>query len=457
MSDIRIKDLPLDNTPVAGDFVAIDNGTTRRTTLQNAVTAGRPTASQAEAITGTDAFKVITPLTAAQALAANGATFAQGAKADTALQPSAIGVSVASYAQGVKADTIFAAFPTAASNIAGSGLNGINGGTFFAYDAPSAFTSNPGVRVQRNIFSSTGAGISGNTYKALWVLTRTNPSSPGYEWAGTFEQHNQTSGTTAAENVALNATAFLEANGISQIGATWGSNFVVDDREGIVDPSFPRLGSEIDNFCLKAGGTDATRNRVLVQLAFGATDGTPSAGTPLHFGRGLLFGANTANTILDRLIEVAGAGTYGIGLDTTKVTFSGPVLMMGSGQRIAFDGNSSGAFNRSLYWLTGTLAYQTQNGIVMSVTDTGLMSITGGLGINGALSVGGTQVVGVRRTGWTADTGTAKRTANATYSGTAEATYTQATIQTLMNAVRDATQTILALKADLTAHGLIGA
>lgn len=69
----------------------------------------------------------------------------------------------------------------------------------------------------------------------------------------------------------------------------------------------------------------------------------------------------------------------------------------------------------------------------------------------------GTKVVGARVTGWAADTGTAKRTANATYSGTAEASYTQATIQTLMNAVRDATQTVKALKDDMIAHGLIGA
>jgi pectate lyase len=52
---------------------------------------------------------------------------------------------------------------------------------------------------------------------------------------------------------------------------------------------------------------------------------------------------------------------------------------------------------------------------------------------------------------WTADTGTAKRTANATYSGTAEVTYTQATIQTLMNAVRDLSQTVKAMKDDLIA------
>jgi hypothetical protein len=73
-----------------------------------------------------------------------------------------------------------------------------------------------------------------------------------------------------------------------------------------------------------------------------------------------------------------------------------------------------------------------------------------------AYQVNDTQVVGVRKTGWAADTGTAKRTANATYSGTAEGSYTQATIQALMDKVRDLSQTVKALKDDLTTHGLIG-
>jgi hypothetical protein len=75
---------------------------------------------------------------------------------------------------------------------------------------------------------------------------------------------------------------------------------------------------------------------------------------------------------------------------------------------------------------------------------------------SGILSIAGTQVLGPRRTGWGADTGTAKRTANATYSATAEATYTQATIQALMNAVRDLSQTQKAIKDDLISHGIIG-
>lgn len=102
---------------------------------------------------------------------------------------------------------------------------------------------------------------------------------------------------------------------------------------------------------------------------------------------------------------------------------------------------------------------------VAMLADNGFLTATfDGSGLNlvagDVFKVGGTQVVGARKTGWGVDTGTAKRTANATYSGTAEAAYTQATIQALMDAVRDLSQTVKALKDDLHAtagHGLIGA
>lgn len=73
------------------------------------------------------------------------------------------------------------------------------------------------------------------------------------------------------------------------------------------------------------------------------------------------------------------------------------------------------------------------------------------------LRIGGKKVVERRKTGWQPDTGTAKRSANATYSGTAPAAYDQAVAQALMDAVRDISQATKALKDDLFSHGLIGA
>lgn len=120
MADIRINQLPLDNAPVASDFVPIDNGTTRKATIQKLVETGRPVASQAEAEAGVDSTKSMSALTTKQAVdfygltkagnlsgladlptaqsnlglgsaavesAASFATAAQGALANTAVQP----------------------------------------------------------------------------------------------------------------------------------------------------------------------------------------------------------------------------------------------------------------------------------------------------------------------------------------------------------------------------------
>lgn len=86
MADIRIRQLPDGSGPVASDFVALDNGTTRRATVQQVVEIGRPAASQAEAEAGTNPTKAMTPLTTKQSIA------------------SEIGVSIASAAQGALAD-----------------------------------------------------------------------------------------------------------------------------------------------------------------------------------------------------------------------------------------------------------------------------------------------------------------------------------------------------------------
>lgn len=66
--NIRIVDLPDEASPVAGEFVAIDGASTRKTTLEQFVNAGRPLASQAEAEGGTQATKAMTALTTRQAI-----------------------------------------------------------------------------------------------------------------------------------------------------------------------------------------------------------------------------------------------------------------------------------------------------------------------------------------------------------------------------------------------------
>lgn len=91
MANIRIKNLPTDVLPNKNDLIPIDGGTTRNTTIENLVKAGRPFASQADSEVGTNATKAMNPVTTKQSIASEvGVTLAsasQGAKADSAVQP----------------------------------------------------------------------------------------------------------------------------------------------------------------------------------------------------------------------------------------------------------------------------------------------------------------------------------------------------------------------------------
>lgn len=104
MADIRINELPIATgvtSPSPSDNIAIDGLTTRKTPLSALGDVTVPVATQAEAEAGTNPSKRMTPLTTAQAITALGATAAQGAKADTALQPG----QAATLSQGSKADS----------------------------------------------------------------------------------------------------------------------------------------------------------------------------------------------------------------------------------------------------------------------------------------------------------------------------------------------------------------
>lgn len=91
MPDIRINQLPLASggtSPAPADFVAIDGTTTRKAPLSALGDVIRPFASQAQAEAGVSADTSMSPLTTAQAIDVQAASAAQGAKADTAMQPS---------------------------------------------------------------------------------------------------------------------------------------------------------------------------------------------------------------------------------------------------------------------------------------------------------------------------------------------------------------------------------
>lgn len=151
-----------------------------------------------------------------------------------------------------------------------------------------------------------------------------------------------------------------------------------------------------------------------------------------------LSGANTASHIFSNGSPATGAifsGTYSTG-NAIRLNLGTAIAMEGTGGIKMLYGSTANV------WGFNSGAVE-RVGFDMSATP--------------RVRIAGVPVLGSRKTGWTADTGTASRAAHATYSATAGAEYTQAEVQTLMDTVRDLTQTVKALKDDLIAHGLIGA
>lgn len=138
---------------------------------------------------------------------------------------------------------------------------------------------------------------------------------------------------------------------------------------------------------------------------------------------------DTAGTYTNAAIDIDADGAYGIALGGT---YSTAAITMNSGQRIAF--NSSGTVG--IQFNTTDAELNIYNG-----TTDGQKRFSFGVGATPYLQLNNTQVVTTRRTGWTASTGTATRTAY----DTATATVTQVA------------ERLKALLDDLITHGLIGA
>lgn len=159
MANIRINGLPNEASPTGSDVVPIDGLTTRKTTLTALVNAGGPLANQAEAEAGSNNSKRMTPLTTAQAIAAQGgvqfASTAQGALADSALQPSDIGASVGNMSKS-------AYDPTNKNADAFSMANMIEGVTNKIFSA-----------AERTKLSGIASGATANSTDAT-LLNRTN-------------------------------------------------------------------------------------------------------------------------------------------------------------------------------------------------------------------------------------------------------------------------------------------
>lgn len=103
----------------------------------------------------------------------------------------------------------------------------------------------------------------------------------------------------------------------------------------------------------------------------------------------------------------------------------------------------------------------TLQGDYVSKTAITTQSLASPLNVTTSYSVAGTKVVGVRKTGWTASTGTASRSGiNGSAAYSVSGTYTQSEIQAIATGLQQVRQWAVAMQADMGAtagHGLINA
>jgi len=154
-------------------------------------------------------------------------------------------------------------------------------------------------------------------------------------------------------------------------------------------------------------------------------------------GRSILMSGNVTGTHL----QVTGNGTNGLILSGT---YSGLAMRINTGEK--FGWNSTGTITQSYNTVANILGF----------FDTSTERFGVDMTASPNIRIAGTKVLGARDTGWAADTGTASKASHATYSGTASAGYVQAEMQAVMDAVRDVTQSMKAMKDMGINHGYMG-
>lgn len=93
----------------------------------------------------------------------------------------------------------------------------------------------------------------------------------------------------------------------------------------------------------------------------------------------------------------------------------------------------------------------------VSTSNAGLQTLLGALGLGGDLQINGTTVVKEQQTGWTDNTGTAKKGGVGDLTLPVSATYTAAEVEAIANAVIENRQLLTAVIHLLMYHGLAGA
>lgn len=310
MTDLRISQLPLATGPTAPaptDVTALDGSTTRKAPLSSLADAIRPMASQAEAEAGTNADKGMSPLTTAQAIAAQ------------ALVPSNIGTSVQAYSDNLT--TLSAVAPgTAGTSILALSL---------AADVRNFLDTAPYVADRASLKS---LDTTKDTVAILYEA--------GREGVFNFKSGDYSSLVTAdtQEGVYVKATAIASSAG------AWVRFF-----DGSADVKW--FGAKGDY------ATDDT-TAISAWVAFAG-----STGAPLYLSSGIYKCTN--NLVLPKGIKIRGAGSAKIGTFPQYDLYNKSNLRPGyknliSGSNIIFSGtptNNVAAFGNGIVDAKPMLVY----------------------------------------------------------------------------------------------------
>lgn len=271
-------------------------------------------------------------------------------------------------------DQLYAAFPNPTGDVQGTGTPGLDGSEIFFYSSHATYNDKPTLRIDRR------AGYNGGavgTHSALWVYSTAGADNTGFEWGLKTEMDNSSLGSNGAENLAFSATARKIATTAAEVGATWGGHINAIGEDNRANPQHLLAGLEINCGVAVGGGGDSNRVRRGLMLSLGTSTGT-------HVGDGILMSCSAGSTIDHGLTFSSfssASGNFGILIDATDADVTTNIaLMLKDGLGIAFDGAVNGAFNRSMYFSSGFLAYKTQNGVVMTIGDAGTMLLGGDFG-----------------------------------------------------------------------------
>lgn len=254
-------------------------------------------------------------------------------------------------------------------------------------------------------------GSVGYVSSSLRAITYVAAGVTNFEWAVVGVVDNS---ATAGENVG----GYFQGIKRSGAGPTWGAVLEVVDHN--TNPASAVVGVEID---VSANGGDSSSNRVGSDMAIRKRD-TGGAAPTVGWGYRVQV---EASATLNKGFGFYTGSTVVVGFDTSEATITQAAYKMAQSQAIAFN---AGATRQLSHNGSGFLFANNSGTTYWALND------------NFSLSNNGTQVLGLRQTGYAAMTGTVNRAA----------VYDTATVTLAQLAGR-----VMALQADLTLHGLVGA